>query len=236
MVPFTNLSYHHAGHEEHGIACLPDAPRARVLLVLPLFDEMNRLRRTAAMAMRILGDRSIATLIPDLPGTHESEAALDTQSLDSWAMAVAAAADQWHASHIASFRGGALIDHGPAALPHWRCAPARGANLLKTMLRTRIAADKEAGVATSSSDLLEQAAIGPVELAGNLFGPAMIASLSEAQAADLPDLTALALASGNSTPAPGEITGSPLWLRAEPGEDPAFAKAIADGITAWVTA
>ncbi len=83
---------------------------------------------------------------------------------------------------IASIRGGALIDD-VAAAAHWRLAPVRGASLLKTMMRTRIAGDREAGRDTSMAELEAKAANEPVRLAGNILSPAMIAELRDAEPA-----------------------------------------------------
>ena len=110
-------------------------------------------------------------------------------------------------------------------MPHWRLAPAKGASLLKTMIRTRIAGDKEAGKATTEAELLEAAKASPIELAGNLLAPDMVAQLAAAEARELPVLTVRALGQG--------IIGSPLWLRAEPQDDPAMSAAIATDFAAW---
>lgn len=227
-------TYRFADHEEHMVAVEPDGTSARVLIVLPLFEEMNRMRRTAVMAMRNLAERRVASAIPDLPGCNESLAAMADQTLEGWTKAVTHAADQWRATHIASFRGGALIDHGPAALPHWRCAPAKGSPLLRTMVRTRIAADREAGRTTTKDEILAASAEAPVDLAGSLLGGPMIAALDAARPEELTNCRTVTLAPAGTEPNEDRITGSPLWLRAEPGEDADFASAIADHIAAWI--
>ena len=63
-------------------------------------------------------------------------------------------------------------------------------------------------------------------LAGNLLSPAMIAGLGQAEAQTVAPLRSVALGAGG-------IAGTPLWLRAEPGEDAAMAAAIAADIDAW---
>lgn len=217
-------TYDHAGHDE---ICLSfGAGHARqILLVPPLFDEMNRLRRVLVSAMRDLAGRGVGSLLIDLPGCNESLVQLAKQDLASWRGAVSACVDQLGATHIASFRGGSLVDDGPAKLPHWRLAPAKGSSLLKTMIRTRIAGEKEAGNAVTEAQLMAQAAQAPIELAGNLLGPAMVARLGAAEPAPLAVLTERKLGE--------DIAGSPLWLRAEPQDDPAFAAAIADDLDRW---
>jgi hypothetical protein len=213
------LSYETGGHKEYCLS-FGEADAARTILIVPpLFDEMNRTRRMLVVAMRALAERSVRTLLPDLPGCNESLADLAGQSLDDWRCAVADCAGQLAATHIASLRGGALIDDG-ATLPHWRLAPVKGSSLLKTMLRARIVADKEAGVVTTAEQLL---ATVPVELSGNIFGADMLASLEAAEpSADEAHDVALA-----------DINGTPLWLRAEPGEDTAMSAAIAESVDGW---
>lgn len=216
-------TYHFAGYDEH-VLCLGAGCTRQILIVPPLFDEMNRVRRMLLQAMRALAARGVGGLLIDLPGCNESLAALESQSLSTWRAAVATAADQLGATHVASLRGGALIDDG-IALPHWRLAPAKGASLLKTMIRTRIAGDRERGKTTSEAELFDAAKAGPVELAGNMLGPDMVAGLAQAEPAALPDLTLRALGQ--------DITGSTLWLRAEPQEDTAMSAAIAADLDLW---
>jgi hypothetical protein len=104
------------------------------------------------------------------------------QSLSTWRNAVAAAAAAFGVTHVAALRGGALVDHGIPDLPHWRLAPAKGGGLLKTMIRTRIAGDREAGRTISAADLMTAAQTAPIELAGNWLGTEMVTQLDEAEA------------------------------------------------------
>jgi hypothetical protein len=217
-------SYHFAGQAEH-VLCFGAGAARQILIVPPLFDEMNRLRRMLAQTMRDMAERGVGSLLVDLPGCNESGANLAQQSLADWTEAVGVAASQLGATHIASLRGGALVDHGNQALPHWRLAPAKGASLLKTMIRARIAGDREAGRNTTESGLLAAAQAAPIELAGNLLGPAMVASLGNASPQSLKSLTLRNLGD--------DIAGSPLWLRAEPQEDSAMSAAIADDLAGW---
>lgn len=212
------LSYQTGGQYEYCLS-VGEAGARTIMMVPPLFDEMNRTRRMLVEAMRTLADRGVRTLLPDLPGCNESLADLAGQSLDDWRRAVADCAVQVKATHIASLRGGTLIDDGPR-LPRWNLAPVKGASLLKAMLRTRIAGDKEAGLFTTSEQLLGSA---PVELSGNLLGTEMLALLEAAEpSTDNVHIVALA-----------DIGGSPLWLRAEPGDDTAMSAAIADSLDRW---
>jgi hypothetical protein len=219
-------TYKHDGHDE---SCLSfGAGNARQILIIPpLFDEMNRMRRVLVSAMRDLAGRGVGSVLIDLPGCNESLARPLEQDLSGWRLAVAACAQQLGATHIASFRGGALVDDGAEALPHWRLAPVKGSSLLKTMIRTRIAGAKEAGNIITEAQLKAQSERGPIELAGNLLGPAMVAQLSNAEPAALASLTERKLGE--------DIVGSPLWLRAEPQDDPVFAASIAADLDLWST-
>ncbi len=113
----------------------------------------------------------------------------------------------------------------PPNLPHWRLTPAKGSSLLKTMIRTRIAGDKEADKTTSEAGLMEAAKTGPIELAGNLLGTAMVEELASTEPAEVAQLRLRALGQ--------DIAGSTLWLRAEPQDDPAMSAAIAADLDKW---
>lgn len=203
------------------------APRAAVLIVPPLFDEANRLRRTLVLAMRALAAAGFATVLPDLPGQNESLVALEAVDLERWQDALAqVAAGIAGPLVVASVRGGALIDHRAKAAAWWRLAPAGGASLLRTMMRARVTADREAGIESSLDSLRQAAEAAPLLLAGNALSPAMVAQLGAAEAQPVEPLRSIGLG-------PDGIAGTPLWLRAEPGEDAAMAAAIAADITAW---
>lgn len=217
-------TYHFSGHDEH-VLCFGAGTSRQILIIPPLFDEMNRCRRMLVQAMHALAERGVGSMLLDLPGCNESLAELEGHSLGTWRDAVTAAAIQLDATHIAALRGGTLIDDGATDLPHWRLAPAKGSSLLKTMIRTRIAGDKEAGKATSEAGLMEAAMAAPIELAGNLLSPVMVAELASAEPADAAILTVRTLGQG--------ITGSTLWLRAEPQDDPAMSADIAADLDQW---
>ncbi len=216
-----HLSYHFEGFDE---ACLSfgDASAARrILIVPPLFDEMNRVRAMLVRAMRGLAERGVTTFLPDLPGCNESLARIAEQSIASWQQAMAAAVGQLGATHVASIRGGALVAGG-TPLPQWRLAPVKGALLLKTMLRTRIASDKEAGLGSSIESLMAEGQSGPLDLSGYRLGAEMLAELGVAVPDDIGFEAAL-----------GDLAGKPLWLRAEPQEDAEMSAALAAELDRW---
>jgi hypothetical protein len=218
---------------EHCFRITPTGtPRATILIVPPLFEEANRTRRTLVLAMRALAADGFATLLPDLPGQNESLVPLEKVDLASWQNALAEAAATIDGPQIiASLRGGALIDHHPKAAAWWRLAPVGGASLLRTLMRARVAADREGGLTSSLDGLQAEAATAPLLLAGSRLSPAMIAQLGSAETQPVARLRTVTLGSGADA-----IAGTPLWLRAEPGEDAAMAKAIAADIAAWSTA
>ncbi len=202
-------------------------PRATVLFVPPLFEEANRTRRTLVLAMRALAAEGLATLLPDLPGQNESLVPLVEVDLARWRGALAEAARRVDGPLlVASVRGGALIDDAAKTAGWWRLAPASGASLLRTLLRARVSADREAGLVSTIESLEAEAAAAPLLLAGNLLSPAMVAGLGTAEVQPVEPLRSIALGADG-------ILGTPLWLRAEPGEDPAMARAIAADILAW---
>ena len=217
---------------EHTLRITPTGtPRATILFAPPLFEEANRTRRTLVLAMRALAADGFATLLPDLPGQNESLVLLEQVDLASWQSALAEAAAAIDGPLIiASLRGGALIDHHAKAAAWWRLAPVGGASLLRTLMRARVAADREAGLASSLDSLQTEAATAPLLLAGNRLSPTMTAQLGSAETQPVASLRAVTLGSGADA-----IAGTPLWLRAEPGEDTAMAKAIAADIAAWST-
>lgn len=213
--------------EEQLLTIGPADAAARILLIPPFFDEMNRVRHTIIETMRALAQHSVASALPDLPGCNESLAKLEEQSLSHWREAVAIAAQECGATHIFSVRGGCLIDTGPA-LPTQRLSPVKGKSLLKTLIRTRIAGDKESGLSTTAEKLSKQAQVGKVELAGHQFGMTLWNELENAE----PD------SSGNKIQEIKlpDISGSPLWLRAEPQHDAAMAEALAVNLAHWAKA
>lgn len=213
---------------EHRLRIDPaGTPRATILIVPPLFEEANRTRRTLVLAMRALAADGFAAVLPDLPGQNESVVPLVDVDLARWQDALAAVAAGIDGPvMIASVRGGALIDHRAKAAAWWRLAPVGGASLLRTLMRARVSADREAGVTSSLESLQEQATAAPLLLAGNRLSPAMVAQLGASEAQEVKPLRIIGLGADG-------IAGTPLWLRAEPGEDAAMAEAIAADISAW---
>lgn len=187
----------------------------RLLIVPPLFEEMNRMRRFLVETQRLLDGLGIDTMLPDLPGCNESTQAFAAQSLRSWRDAMAAAARHFAATHVLAARGGALVF--PTSLPGWVLEPAKGSTILRQLLRARVLTAKEAGREESSADLLEHGRNHGLELAGYRLSAALVAGLDAAVPQD----------EGQVVLRQAALGGSALWLRSEPGEDSAQSAALA---------
>lgn len=225
--------YRFDGNDE---LCLRHGPdnKPTLLILPPLFDEANRVRHLMVECARALAELGIASVMPDLPGCNESAVPLENASLSLWQAALIACAEQLGpVSHIASIRGGTLIDGALGNQPRWRLAPVKGGQLLRTMLRTRIASDREAGVTSSSEALMDSARAQGIELAGNSLSACMIRELDSATPAGGGAIRQVRFAD-DPLECDGRIAGAPLWLRAEPAHDPAMAAAMAADIAAWM--
>lgn len=186
----------------------------RLLIVPALFDEGNRLRRFTVEVMRRLDGAGIDCILPDLPGCNESLLRLEDQTPETWRAAMAAAARHFRATHVLGIRGGALLT--PQGLPGWHYAPAKGAGILRQLIRSRILAARESGVSESQDSLLAAGLAQGLELSGFRLG-----------ADFLRDFQALTPPSGYFEIDQDMVGGGGLWLRAEAGEDRAQADALA---------
>jgi hypothetical protein len=205
------------GGEREEMALAFDQGRTYRLLVLPAwFDEANKLRRQTVEVMRRLDLSGIDSVLPDLPGCNESMARVADQTLASLRTAAQAAAAHFRATHVLTWRGGALF--APDALPGWRYAPTGGRQMLRSMLRARTIAAREAGRAEKIEELQALARSEGIETAGWTFGAALFRDLEQAAVPDNPLLADIEQ---------DALGGAGLWLRAEPDEDPEQADALA---------
>src|SRR6478672_2519158 len=165
--------------------------------------------------MRRLDGSGVDSFLPDLPGCNESAAPLADQSLETWRSEAAEAASFFAATHVLAMRSAAAI---APELPGWRYAPLAGSSQLRSLLRARILASREAGRDEDRDRLLAEGRERGLDLAGYRLGPAMVAGLA---AAEMP-------AGGRQRDlAQGDVGGPGLWLRAEPEHDPKQADALA---------
>jgi hypothetical protein len=203
------------GGDELAMTAGPDEAARRILIVPALFEEANRTRRMWAEAIRAMAAAGVFAALGDLPGCNESLAPLERQTLASWRAAMAAAAQHFSATHVLSLRGGALV--APEALPGWRVEPIAGVQVLRPLLRARTIAAREERHTETIDGLLEMGRREGLELAGYRLGAALVAELAEAEPEP----------SEQASVALTELGGAALWLRSEPGEDPALSAALA---------
>lgn len=185
-----------------------------LLFVPPLFEEMNRTRALLVGAMRLLAREGFACALPDLPGTGESERALEECSWGDWRDAVESSAAQLRGGRdltVVSVRGGALLDD-VADAAHWRFSPIEGRSLLRDLRRAGLA--------------------GGGDNAGYPISPALQSALADAAIAELPRCRTVRLAS-DPKPADAKLDGPAMWRRSEPGTSPELAEQLAADISNW---
>lgn len=192
----------------------------QLMILQPLFEEMNRCRAMVAGTCRLLAERGIGTWLPDLPGTGESPCALETVDWEDWLRAVEAAAQVVHAEtgtepSTFALRGGALLDQ-PTIRPALRLAPTSGRSLLSDLRRSALA---------SGSDTAHPA--------GYKLAPSLAQALAAAEPAPLGNIRTIRLFA-DDRPADRRIDGQPLWRRPEPAIDATTVRAIGEEIVAWM--
>ena len=183
-----------------------------VVIALPLFEEANRTRAFAVAILRALAARGIGGMLPDLPGQGDSMVATEQAGLDEWRQAFAAACDATgRPVVVASIRSGALVDWDAQVVGRWHLAPQSGARLVVELDRIQ----RMGGTNATSDDVL--------------------AGLSAAVAVTEHPVRVVRL---GSDPAPADlrIDATPLWRRAEPGQDLDLAETLADDLAGWTVA
>lgn len=207
----------------------PEGAAHNLLVIPPLLEELNRTRKFLSDVMRELASDGVASYLPDLPGTGESDRALEETGWDDWRNAVAAASKSCNASAILAIRGGCLLDDAIEAPKKLRFAPTEGRRLARDLVRARSLTDesfdKEAQQAVFKS--------GTTLLGGYPLTSAMASSLRDAMPSEDEDIMTIRL-EGEHGPADAHIAGTPLWRRAEPSGSPEMARALADEIVRWL--
>ena len=202
-----------------------------VVVALPLFEEANRTRAFAVTILRALAERGIAGALPDLPGQGESLLPTHETDLAKLRTAFAAAvASLTGPTFTLAIRSGALLDSDAAVPARYHLSPMTGADLRRELVRARQASARESGEPFDPASL--DTATDPLELAGNLVSPVLLAQLSDATPSR--EQTRTVRLATEAKPADVKLPGSPLWRRAEPDNDPAFAQAVADDIAQWI--
>lgn len=216
--------YRTAGADEWMMRIGP-ADGAPVMLLPPLFEEMNRCRALMSLVMRLLARQGLGCWLPDLPGTGESAQRLDTVAWAGWqSAAMDASAHVAQASGktplVASFRGGALLDT-IAASTNWRFAPAEGASLARDLMRASMLTQDE----MKNSRL---------DLAGYHLSDTLLADLSTARPGAPARVRTVRLESDRGE-AELKVQGPALWRRSEPGNSHELANLLALDILEWGT-
>jgi hypothetical protein len=206
--------YSFSGNSEQYLHFGRKHPR-QILIIPPFFEEMNRTRWLLLAAMRTLDEARIGTILPDLPGQNESLVPDSGISIAMWGAALERLAAQSGViiDMVAAFRSGALLDDAVDCARRWRMSPEDGPDLLRQLVRTRLAADREAGLSTSRAALIQ-----------------------ELENARLPvhDEVRTVRLEGSAAPADAYLNGKPLWRQSEPEEDHWLAQQIAADMASWV--
>ncbi|ODP36847.1 hypothetical protein [Sphingomonas turrisvirgatae] len=202
-----------------------------VIAALPLFEEANRTRAFAIAVLRALAQRGIAGALPDLPGQGESLLPTHETSLALLQAGLAAAAASLPGPVFTfAIRSGALLDGAAALAGRYHLSPMTGADLRRELVRARQASARESGEPFDAAAM--DTAAGPIELAGNLIAPQLLRELSDA--APVVDGARIVRLQTEAKPADAKLDGSPLWRRAEPDNDLAFAARVAVDIVSWI--
>ncbi|MDP4575378.1 hypothetical protein Q9K02_09550 [Qipengyuania sp. G39] len=188
----------------------------RLLVLMPLFDEASKMRRQVVETMRILDQSGVDCFCPDLPGCNESVRSHAEQRLSGWRDAAASAAAHVQATHVLGVRSGCLV--APGDLPGWAYERVKPSSVLSRLARAEQISVREANQAVTAKELIAEGCEKGVTLAGWPLGADLVNELAASE---------LEKSRPHLPITQEEVGGSPLWLRAEPGFDPAQAKALA---------
>ena len=206
------------GEPEFMLAYGPDNG-PQLLILQPLFEEMNRCPALVAALCRDLAQRGFGCWLPDLPGTGESPRALEAVDWPLWNEAAAAAAalieeQSGRPAACVSLRGGALLD-SVVRTRRWRFAPTSGRSLLSDLRRSALAGGGD-----------------PAAPAGYWLSSALSDALHAADVVAHDENRTLRLVSDDRR-ADRHIDASPLWRRPEPTKDDALAAQLVEDIVEW---
>lgn len=229
---FRYSRYDYNGYSER-ILCIGECGE-NILFIPAMFAENNRLRALTVAIMRRLAQTGYQCVLPDLPGTLESKAALSRQNFEDWERSLATAI-AGQPVHIVAIRGGSLLGQNLATRSRWHFAPSGGDRLMRELFRARQAALREHGVSSTLAQIEADCAANVVEIAGEKLSPALTTSLKTAKPVEITKLRTVRLASDPAN-ADLHIEGPALWRRSEPENDGMLAMALADDIAVWISA
>jgi exosortase A-associated hydrolase 2 len=169
---------------------LPDgkAPRRPVVLLPPFGEEMNKSRRSIAIAARLFASHGLAVHAFDPAGTGDSEGEFGDATWAAWTcdakFAISRVAERWSARPtVWAIRSGALLlpalDHVFDDVLLWQPVTS-GDAFLTQLLRLKVAADTFAGVeGTTTKQLRSQLGAGAtLEIAGYELNPDLVLPMS----------------------------------------------------------
>lgn len=233
-------SYEWTGGREAMLRFGPDDGPV-VVLALPLLEEANRTRSFGVSILRALADHGIGGVLPDLPGQGESETSLADLSVLDMQVAFDAAVTQAGAAYVGfgvGLRSGALLDALGLLAGRWHLAPQTGADLLQELRRLRQATTGERLRDDHwwfDGRLKEGAPDPPVAIAGNLIAVDLLTDLTIKTPFNEPGIPRRVVRlADDPRPADCKVDGPPLWRRAEPDNDLAFAQLLAADIAEWI--
>jgi hypothetical protein len=212
--------YDWAGGSEAMLRFGPDTGSI-VVLALPLFEETNRTRTFAVTMLRALAEQRVASVLPDFPGQGESERPTIEFCLKDARQSYDDLVEHLSAQRRVlgvSIRSGALIGG------QWQFSPATGSDLLRDLARARQLA---------TGDRFDRAEVGddPIEFAGNLLSPDLLAELGEAVPLEETRIVRL---ESDPREADLKVPGTPIWRRSEPGNDISLAQMLVTDIVEWM--
>ena len=192
-----------------------------VLILQPLFEEANRMRRTLALMARALDRQGVGVVMADLPGMGEHPLGANQVGISDIGTASNLLCDaltsQGRPILVAGFRAACLFDSLPGASANWRFAPEPGDRLVRTLLRT---------------EMPEESTETHAFINGQLVSRAFLDDMARLPLPNPARLRTLRLATDRAE-ADHHVEASPLWRHAEPGEDPVLAELLAEDILNW---
>lgn len=192
-----------------------------VLILQPLFEEANRMRRTLALMARTLDRQGVGVVMADLPGMGEHPLGANQVGISDIETASNLLCDaltsQGRPVLVAGFRAACLFDSLPGASANWRFSPEPGDRLVRTLLRT---------------EMPEETTETHAFINGQLVSRAFLDDMARLPLPNPARLRTLRLATDRAE-ADHHVEASPLWRHAEPGEDPSLAELLAEDILNW---
>jgi hypothetical protein len=185
----------------------------QLLVLQPLFEEMNRCRALVSRLCRGLAARGFGCWLPDLPACGESEPSIESIGWTDWTVAIEDALalisrEAEPAIGTVALRGGALLDAPSPS--RWRLSPVAGASLLTDLRRAGLLASGAYPLTDAMSDRVSRA---------EPEGAARTVRLD-----------------GDERQCELRVAGPALWRRPEPLDHPDLAALLVEDIGAWASA